>query len=173
MHLDGFPVELRAVGQAAHTNNDVYVWLPDQKVLSLATSPSTAASRSCSRARSRGFRRRCDRCATSTPRCCRPATARSAEATTYLGLLDDLDGYLAYVQDVAAETYAAGLTPLEAAQKHRDNGYESWAETERFVGNFHRAYAALDGYPEDPTLNVPRVWPDMVAFHGGPIACHA
>ena len=38
-------------------------------------------------------------------------------------LLDDLDGYLAYVEDVAAESYAAGLTPLEAAQKHRDNPY--------------------------------------------------
>ena len=39
-------------------------------------------------------------------------------------LLDTMDGYLAYVEDVAAESYAAGLTPLEAAQKHRDNPYQ-------------------------------------------------
>ncbi len=84
-----------------------------------------------------------------------------------------MDGYLAYVEDVAAASYAAGLTPLEAAQKNRDNPYQTWAETERFVGNLHRAYSALAGNPDDPTLTVPRVWPDMVAFHGGPIACHA
>ena len=88
-------------------------------------------------------------------------------------LLDDLDGYVAYVEDVAASSYAEGLTPLEAAQQNRDNPYRAWAEAERFVGNLHRAYAALGGNAEDPTLNVPRVWPEMVAFNGGPIACHA
>ena len=27
--------------------------------------------------------------------------------------------------------------------------------------------------PVDTRLTVPSVWPDMVTFHGGPIACHA
>ena len=88
-------------------------------------------------------------------------------------LLAAMDGYLAYVEQVAAESHAAGLTPLEAAQKHADNPYAGWAETERFVGNLHRAYAELAGHPTDTRLTVPSVWPDMVAFHGGPIACHA
>ena len=57
-------------------------------------------------------------------------------------------------QDVAAESYAAGLTPLEAAQKHRDNPYSDWAETERFVGNLHRAYSELAGNPIDTRLTV-------------------
>ena len=86
-----------------------------------------------------------------------------------------MDGYLAYVEHVAAESHAAGLTPLEAAQKHADNPYSGWAETERFVGNLHRAYTELDS-PSAPTVDPahrPVVWPDMVAFHGGPIACHA
>ena len=88
-------------------------------------------------------------------------------------LLDDMDGYLAFVEDVAAASYAAGLTPLEAAQQHRDNPYRDWAETERFVGNLHRAYAELPGATAGTALTVPAVWPDMVTFHGGPIACHA
>ena len=88
-------------------------------------------------------------------------------------LLDAMDSYVAYVAEVAAESHAAGLTPLEAAQKHRDNPYRGWAETERFVGNLHRAYSELSGNPIDTRITVPSVWPDMVAFHGGPIACHA
>ena len=93
-------------------------------------------------------------------------------------LLTAMDGYLEYVEDVAAESHAAGLTPLEAAQKHADNPYAGWAETERFVGNLHRAYAELDSASSGggdgwTRLAVPSVWPDMVAFHGGPIACHA
>jgi cyclase len=57
--------------------------------------------------------------------------------------------------------------------KHRDNPYREWAETERFVGNLHRAYSELSGNPIDTRLTVPSVWPDMVSFHGGPIPCHA
>ena len=88
-------------------------------------------------------------------------------------LLDDLDAYVAYVVEVAAASYAEGLTPLEAAIKNRENRFSGWAETERFVGNLHRAYSELSGNPIDTRLTVPSVWPDMVAFHGGPIACHA
>lgn len=89
-------------------------------------------------------------------------------------LLQRMDDYLAFVEEVAATSYAAGLTQLEAAQKHRDNPYRDWAETERFVGNLHRAYTELEhGTAEWNRLTVPTVWPDMVAFHGGPIACHA
>lgn len=29
------------------------------------------------------------------------------------------------------------------------------------------------GIVVDTRISVPSVWPDMVAFHGGPIACHA
>lgn len=41
------------------------------------------------------------------------------------------------------------------------------------MGNLQRAYAELAGNPVETRLTVPSVWPDMVAFHGGPIACHA
>ena len=57
------------------------------------------------------------------PRCCCPATARSAAATTWRRCSARWTTTSAYVEDVAAESYAAGLTPLEAAQKHRDNPY--------------------------------------------------
>jgi cyclase len=85
-----------------------------------------------------------------------------------------MDGYLAFVEQVAAESYAAGLTPLEAAQKNAVNPYSGWAETERFVGNLHRAYTEIQqGVEQWTRLTVSSVWPDMVAFHGGPIESHA
>jgi cyclase len=173
LHLDGLPVELRAVGQAAHTSNDVYVWLPDQKVLFAGDLAFNGGQPFVLEGSIAGFREALRQMRDLDAEVLLPGHGPVCRGDDVPRLLDDLDAYLAYVQDVAAETHAAGLTPLEAAQKHRDNEYESWAESERFVGNLHRAYAALDGNPEDPTLNVPRVWPDMVAFHGGPIACHA
>jgi cyclase len=41
------------------------------------------------------------------------------------------------------------------------------------VGNLHRAYSELDGRPPGTRLDLTVVWPDMVAFHGGPIGCSA
>ena len=146
---------------------------PSSGSCSLATWRSPAVSRSCSRARSPVSAARSRRCASSRRRCWPPATARSAAATRSGGCWTPWTATSAYVAEVAADSYAAGLTPLEAAQKHRDNPYSAWAETERFVGNLHRAYSELAGNPLDTRLTVPSVWPDMVTFHGGPIACHA
>jgi len=83
-----------------------------------------------------------------------------------------MDAYRGFFQDVA-ESHTVGHTPLEAAQKHRENPYSELAETERFVGNLTRAYSELAGNPIDTKLTVPSVWPDRVTFHGGPIPCHA
>jgi hypothetical protein len=41
------------------------------------------------------------------------------------------------------------------------------------VGNLHRAHAELDGRPLGERLPLTAIWPDMVAFHGGPIGCRA
>jgi cyclase len=152
LHLADVAVELHHVGRPAHTTNDVLVWLPEQKVLFSGDLAFNGGQPFVLEGSVAGF--------------------RSAIDT----LLTAMDGYLAYVQHVAAESHAAGLTALEAALKHADNPYSSWAETERFVGNLHRAYAEIDGADgggTGPRLTVPGVWPEMIAFHGGPIACHA
>ena len=101
------------------------------------------------------------------------ATARPAAATTYR-VLDDLDGYLAYEQEVARRVVRRRTDPAGGGAEAPRQPYEHWAETERFVCNLHRAYAELDpGYEPPVPLRIPSLWPEMVAFHGGPIACHA
>lgn len=173
LHLDGFPVELRHVGGPAHTTNDVLVWLPEQRVLFTGDLAFNGGQPFVLEGSIAGFRSAIAQMQALEPEVLAPGhgpVCRGEDAATLLGAMDD---YLAFVEQVAASSYAAGLTPLEAARRHRDNPYQGWAETERFVGNLHRAYSELAGNPVDTRLTVPSVWPDMVSFHGGPIACHA
>ena len=84
------------------------------------------------------------------------------------------EAYVDWIEEIARESHAAGLSPLEAAQKHAGGPYADWPEAERVVCNLHRAYTEVDPAYEPPVpLRIPALWPEMVALHGGPIACHA
>jgi cyclase len=172
LHLLEFPIELRHVGRA-HTSNDVLVWLPEQKVLFSGDLAFAGGQPFLLEGSVSGFRGAIAQMRALAPSVLMPGHGPVCRGDEVGTLLDDLDSYVAFVAEVAASSHAEGLTPLEAARKHADNPYQGWAETERFVGNLHRAYSELAGNPLDTRLTVPSVWPDMVAFHGGPIACHA
>jgi cyclase len=172
LHLDGFAVELRHVGRA-HTSNDVVVWLPEQRVLFAGDLAFSGGQPFLLEGSVAGFRRAIAHMRELAPDVLAPGHGPVCRGDEVGRLLDDLDSYVAYVADVAAASHAEGLSPLEAAVKHRDNPYREWAETERFVGNLHRAYSELAGNPIDTRITVSSVWPDMVTFHGGPIPCHA
>jgi cyclase len=172
LHLREFPVELRHVGRA-HTSNDVLVWLPRQQVLFAGDLAFAGGQPFLLEGSVAGFRGAIAQMRELAPEVLVPGHGPVCRGDDVARLLDAMDSYVAYVAAVAADSYAAGLSPLEAAQKHRDNPYRTWAETERFVGNLHRAYSELSGKPIDTRITVPSVWPDMVTFHGGPIACHA
>ena len=172
LHLNEFPVELHHMGRA-HTSNDVAVWLPEQKVLYAGDLAFAGGQPFLLEGSVAGFTAAIARMRDFAPEVLAPGHGAVCRGDEVGRLLDALDAYVTFVADVARESYAAGLTPLEAAQKNRENPYSGWAETERFVGNLHRAYSELAGNPVDQRLSVPAVWPDMIAFHGGPIPCHA
>jgi cyclase len=172
LHLPGFPIELHHLGPA-HTTNDIAVWLPEQQVLFAGDLAFAGGQPFLLEGSVAGFHRAIVRMRAFAPRVLVPGHGPVRRGDQVGQLLDDLDDYVSYVEEVARTSYAAGLTPLEAAQHNRDNPYAGWAETERFVGNLHRAYSELAGHPLDRRLTVGSVWPEMVAFHGGPIACHA
>lgn len=172
LHLDDTPVDLQYVGPA-HTSNDVIVWLPEQKVLFAGDLAFAGGQPFVLEGSISGF-----------PRALRIMKDLGAEALVpghgpvvrggeVDRLLDDLDGYIAFVARIAKEGMAQGLTPLQTAEKHKDNPYAEWQESERLVGNLHRAFSELAGNDVLTRLRVPDVWPDMVAFHGGPIGCQA
>jgi cyclase len=171
-HMEGFPVELHHLGPA-HTTNDVVVWLPEQRLLFAGDLAFSGGQPFVLEGSVAGFTAALAGMRALAPDVLVPGHGPVRRGDEVGHLLDDLDAYVSFVADVAARSFAEGLTPLEAAQKHRDNPYRGWAESERLVGNLHRAYAELAGDPPGTRITVGSVWPDMVAFHGGPIECHA
>lgn len=172
LHLPEFPIELHHVGRA-HTSNDVIVWLPEQRTLFAGDLAFAGGQPFLLEGSVTGFRGALAQMRALGAEAIVPGHGPVRRGEQVEQLLDGMDAYVAYVAEIAASSHRAGLTPLEAAQKHRDNQFSGWQESERFVGNLHRAYSELSGNPIDTRIAVPSVWPDMVAFHGGPIPCHA
>jgi cyclase len=89
-------------------------------------------------------------------------------------VIDEVLGYLRFVQDVARRGRAAGLAPLEAARQAGLGDYAGLLDSERIVGNLHRAYAELDGAGPGAPIDLIAALQDMVAYNGGqPLSCHA
>jgi cyclase len=88
--------------------------------------------------------------------------------------LDVVERYLRWIQSLAADAKAAGLSPLDAA---RETDLGEWADLldcERVVGNLHRAYAELDGEALGAPIDIAAAFADMIAFNGGqPLRCMA
>jgi len=89
-------------------------------------------------------------------------------------LIQDMLGYLRFVQDVAHRGRQAGLTPLQAARETDLGEYGDLLDAERIVGNLHRAYLELGGAEPGAAIDIIAALTDMVAYNGGrPLTCHA
>lgn len=84
----------------------------------------------------------------------------------------------------AATLASFATTPGEASKRARrrsklaqslDLGpYAGLCDTERIVGNLHRAYSELRGEPRGAALSLNTIFPEMVAYNGGqPLRCLA
>jgi glyoxylase-like metal-dependent hydrolase (beta-lactamase superfamily II) len=166
------PVELHPVGPA-HTRGDVVVWLPEEKVVFAGDIVFAGGQPFLAEGSVAGYPRALEALRGLQPEVLVPGHGPVCRGEEVPRLLDQLGEYTAFVDAVAREGHAAGRTPLEAAQTHEDNPYAGWQESERLVGNLHRAYSELDGQPPGTRLPLTRIWPDMVTFHGGPIGCRA
>lgn len=64
--------------------------------------------------------------------------------------------------------------PLQAAQEADLGRFAELSDTERTVGNLHRAYAELDGAEPGAKINIRSAIEDMVTYNGGkPLTCLA
>ncbi len=170
LHLDEMDVELHYTGGPAHTTGDVVAWLPGPRVLFAGDLVFNGG----------------------TPFVMMGSVAGSLRALEWLrrfpaaiivpghgGLcgsdrIDDVAGYLRFVQDVARQGRAAGLRPLDAARQADLGAYADLLDPERIVGNLHRAYAELDGAPPGQPIDLAGAFADMMAFNGGrPLRCLA
>jgi len=171
VHSDDLACQVKYAGQPAHTTNDSYVWIPDRGVLIsgdllfngatpflLMGSISGAIAVLEERIKPLGAR-------TIVPGhgpVCGPE------------VIDDVLGYLRYVQRIAAEAHAGGLGPLAAAREFGAGQYADLLDAERLVGNLHRAYAELDGAAPGAHIDIEAALADMITFNGGkPLTCLA
>jgi glyoxylase-like metal-dependent hydrolase (beta-lactamase superfamily II) len=172
LHLGNRLVELHHVGPA-HTRSDVVVWLPEERVLFSGDIVFAGGQPFLVEGSVAGYPKGLAAIRALAPEILVPGHGPVCRGDGVGRVLDDLTEYAAFVADVGRAGHAAGQTPLEAATAARDNRFAGWQESERLVGNLHRAYSELDGNPIGTRIPLGAVWADMVALNGGPIGCFA
>jgi cyclase len=169
--VDDLRCEVRHVGVAAHTTNDSIVWIPERSLLFAGDLLFHGGTPFLVMGSVAG-----------AIRVCEDVLAPLGASTIVPGhgepagpsLIDDVLGYLRFVQDVARRAHEAGLSPLDAARGTDLGPYAGWLDAERIVGNLHRAYAELDGAEPGAPIDIPAAIGDMVAHNGGrPLSCYA
>jgi len=162
LYVDQRRVELHHVGPA-HTTNDVVAWLPDERVLfagDVVMSGCTPFVLMGSVSGSLSALRRL--------RELNPATVVSGHGpVSGPEVLDATENYLRELSRIADAGLAAGMSPLEAARTADLGDLAGLRDSERIVGNLHRAYAERRGAPPGAALDVPAVFQEMVAYNDG------
>ena len=166
---DDLPIEVAFAGQAAHTTNDSLVWLPEQGVLFCGDLLFNGGTPFLLMGSVVGaFEVLTTTVAAIPAQVIVPGHGHPGERD----LIETVVGYLRFVLDAAKGGLAAGLSPLETARDTDLGEYAGWLDSERIVGNLHRAYRDLD--PTRPEVDVYAALADMVAYNGGrPLSCFA
>jgi cyclase len=161
------PIEVSYVGRPAHTTNDCIVWLPRQEVLFCGDLLFNGG----------------------TPFLLMGSVTGAIDVLTSVvapiparvivpghgspcgrDLIDTVVAYLTFILETAQDGMKAGLSPLDTARETDLGGYAGWLDSERIVGNLHRAYRDLGG----PDVDIRAALTDMVAYNGGsPLPCYA
>ena len=162
LDIDGITVELEHV-PPAHTTNDTIVWLPQQRVLFTGDLIFSGGTPFILMGSLSGSLAALDRLRAYEPEMIvaghGPVTDAAAIAVT--------EHYLTWLDELACDAHAAGLSPLEAARRADLSPFGRLLNPERLVGNLHRAYAELDGaQPGDP-IDLAGAIADMASYSDG------
>jgi cyclase len=162
--------EVRYVGTPAHTTNDSIVWLPDRSIVFTGDLLFNGGTPFALMGSISGWIEVLE------------TVLRPLGAQTLVPghgpvcgpeVIDDVLAYLRFVQDLAREAKAAGLSPMQAVREADLGEFKNLLDPERTVGNLHRAYSELDGGQPGAPLDIRPAFADMLAYHGGPLTCHA
>ncbi|MDQ3403030.1 MAG: MBL fold metallo-hydrolase [Actinomycetota bacterium] len=168
LHVGDLRLELFHPGPA-HTTTDTVVWIPQRSVLFVGDILMNGATPFCLMGSVSGSLRTISR-------------LRALDARTIVSghgpvggpeLFDTTERYLHWLQQLAYDGVRAGLTPLELARETPLGEFADLLDTERLVGNLHRAYAECRGASEGAPLDVLKIFMEMVEHNGGPLHCFA
>jgi cyclase len=172
VHSGELRAQVRHVGTAAHTTNDSIVWIPDRSVLFCGDLVFNGGTPFLLMGSVAGAIEVLEQVV-------RPLGAQTivpghGPVFTGDGPLDATLDYLRFVLDLAARANEAGISPLEAARGADLGVFASWPDSERIVGNLHRACAELSGTSRGAAIDVAAALTDMVTYNGGaPLTCLA
>ena len=170
VHMDDFVVELHHFGTAAHTTNDVVAWLPAQRVLFTGDLVFNGGTPFFLMGSAAGMLVALDRLVELDPDIVVPGHGEPGGPEMF----DMVGEYVRFVQDVASEGRAKGLSPLEAARQVGLGPFSALTDPERLAGNLHRAYAELEGARPGDDVDLVAAFSDMIALNGGrPLRCLA
>lgn len=169
LHTGSVEAELIHLGPAAHTTDDTVVWLPGRRVLFTGDIVMNGATPFCAMGSVTGSLRALERLRALGPAVVVPGHGPVGGAE----LLDADEGYFRFLQDLARQGVAAGLTPLELAREADLGPYTGLLDSERLVPNLHRAYAEERGLPEGFPLDIGALFDEMVVHHGDTLVSRA
>ncbi|MFC4006306.1 MBL fold metallo-hydrolase [Nonomuraea purpurea] len=161
----GRRIDLRHPGYRAHTDGDVVVWLPDERVLFTGDLLFHGLTPLVLMGSVEGALRALDWVADFEPAHVVPGHGPLADAATLPGILADHERYYRFLLDVGRKGLEDGLSPLETARRADLGAFEGWADAERLVLNLHRVYADAAGADVD----IMAALRDAVRWNGGPM----
>ncbi|MCF1595358.1 MBL fold metallo-hydrolase [Streptomyces muensis] len=159
VHVGERRAELLRVGPA-HTDHDVVVWLPEERVLFAGDIVMSGVTPFVLFGSVAGTLAALDRLAELEPE----VVVAGHGPVAGPEVLDANREYLRWVQRLAAEAADSGLTPLQAAREADLGGYAELLDAERLVANLHRAHEELLGRPPRDAMEI---FSELVAYNGG------
>ena len=154
----------------AHTNTDVVVWLPERKVVIAGDIVFHRGTPFALMGSVAGWLEALDRVRALGAETVVPGHGPVAGPEA----LDDVADYLRFVQGSAKAGFEAGASPLEVARELDLGRFGEWTDSERIVGNLHRAYSELRGEPWGAVIDTGAAFGEMLEYNGGqPLRCLA
>ena len=154
----------------AHTNTDAVVWIPERKLLIAGDIIFNQGTPFALMGSVAGWLDALDRLRELPIETVIPGHGPISDAS----VLDDVSDYLRFVQDSARAAFHAEVDPLEAARDLDLGRFSEWTDSERIVGNLHRAYSELRGEPRGAEIDMATAFGQMIEFNGGgPLRCLA
>jgi cyclase len=168
--IDDLEVSLQHLTRAAHTNNDVVAWLPEQRVLFSGDLVLNNCTPFVLMGSVAGALEALDCIAELSPEIIVPGHG----APCNLDAVIRCGEYLRSVQTHTEKAVAAGVSPLEAAYEFDLSPFAELLDPERLVGNLHRAYSELHGVRGGEDIDYLAAFGDMLTFNAGqPLRCLA
>ena len=161
-------LEVHYIGAPGHTTNDCVVWIPERKVLFTGDLVFNGGMPFVVMGSVSGSRLAIQKLKTFDARIIVPGHGPVCDPT----VLEGIDRYFAFVQDLAAHAVASGLSALDAARAADVREFAHLSDGERLVGNLHRAMFEHTGGAPGAELNLAPIIGDMIAFNDGkPLRC--